>query len=565
MKTGVHQYEDKLLEFAYGELPASEADAVDAHVRGCTRCAQSLAQLQSVRATVRLLPVEPAPQAGLESLLAFAEQQARRNAAANAPVSWWRRLTSARLVASLGSVAALLTVGVVAWRANQGFAPDPALATLEVRDQLEEAAPSAAGVSDLQAPPAVALPLPETAKEEASVNQRGKDLDERLDEPVAAPKIAGSTEPLRKPSKVAYAPSGSGAIADGKSRQAAPSKAELKPDLAKNYSDAFRGGADLGRAEQAPPARESTGNEGDFDSTFGAKPSELPSSGFGLGTAGPKAEKQAKRDRVDAKKVRTDPVAATAPAPASPPADDAAPPPAPSKKKASVAQKEGSKASVAQNEGNKAAVAQNEGNKASVAQNEVSVAQNDENRASVTQSETKTAPVVSLGKSLKLPAYTKAPATRDAEDEARAPSQVVDKLGAADGANAARQSAERRKVALDQARAASQRNDRRAEVKFALVVIEQGASGSERVEALKRVCDAYEALGESDRADPYCDALVSEFPSSAAAEALSRRRGYQQRVAPAKSPSPKRAAEEVNKDSERSKKAVDPAAPASAY
>ena len=101
MKTAVHQYEDKLLEFAYGELPAHEASAVDAHVRGCARCSQALDEIRSVRSAMAQLPTEPAPDAGLESLLAFAEVAAKRNAEAGKPVPFWKKyLTPLVLVAT---------------------------------------------------------------------------------------------------------------------------------------------------------------------------------------------------------------------------------------------------------------------------------------------------------------------------------------------------------------------------------------------------------------------------------------------------------------------------------
>ena len=52
MKNAAHQYEDKLLEFAYGELARPEADAVEAHVRGCAKCSQQLSEIKGVRATM---------------------------------------------------------------------------------------------------------------------------------------------------------------------------------------------------------------------------------------------------------------------------------------------------------------------------------------------------------------------------------------------------------------------------------------------------------------------------------------------------------------------------------
>lgn len=85
-------------------------------------------------------------------------------------------------------------------------------------------------------------------------------------------------------------------------------------------------------------------------------------------------------------------------------------------------------------------------------------------------------------------------------------------------------------------------------------MLQNGATGYQRVEALKRICDAYEALGEPDRADPFCDQLISEFPATAAARAVSDRRKQVQR-APAPAPS-------KNSMEQRERKAVDEAKPA---
>src|SRR3954465_3858185 len=94
MKPQTHTYEDKLLDFAYGELPPHEAKAVEAHVKGCVKCADALGSIQGVRSAMSVLPEVAAPEAGLDSLLAYAEQAARRSAAGPAPKpAWWRRLT----------------------------------------------------------------------------------------------------------------------------------------------------------------------------------------------------------------------------------------------------------------------------------------------------------------------------------------------------------------------------------------------------------------------------------------------------------------------------------------
>jgi hypothetical protein len=88
----LHAHEDRLLDFAYGELPAAEARAMEAHLQGCTRCTEALDGIRGVRATMSQLSLEPAPDAGLESLLAYAQQAARHAAEGPAPVrSRWRR------------------------------------------------------------------------------------------------------------------------------------------------------------------------------------------------------------------------------------------------------------------------------------------------------------------------------------------------------------------------------------------------------------------------------------------------------------------------------------------
>lgn len=84
-----HAHEDRLLEYAYGELPAHEADAVRAHVEGCEKCRGALEGVQRVRRAVAPLKDAPVPDAGLESLLAYAKRQA----AHATPVRARRRFT----------------------------------------------------------------------------------------------------------------------------------------------------------------------------------------------------------------------------------------------------------------------------------------------------------------------------------------------------------------------------------------------------------------------------------------------------------------------------------------
>ncbi|MGA9522691.1 MAG: zf-HC2 domain-containing protein, partial [Myxococcaceae bacterium] len=66
--------EDLLLDFAYGELSEEEARAVRVHLDGCEPCADALRDIQGVRRVMAKLPEQGAPDAGLSSLLAYAEQ-----------------------------------------------------------------------------------------------------------------------------------------------------------------------------------------------------------------------------------------------------------------------------------------------------------------------------------------------------------------------------------------------------------------------------------------------------------------------------------------------------------
>ncbi len=67
----------------------------------------------------------------------------------------------------------------------------------------------------------------------------------------------------------------------------------------------------------------------------------------------------------------------------------------------------------------------------------------------------------------------------------------------------------------------------------ALQRLKGGATGSQRTQALKTLCDGYESLGEAASAEPYCDALLREFAASAEAQAVARRRVESPLKAPA--------------------------------
>ncbi len=185
MSAGVHHSEDKLLDFVYGELPAPEAATVDAHVRTCAKCGQSLAQIRGVRQVFSPLPMVAAPEAGLESLLAYAEQHARRAREAKSPR--WRRW-----VAAFASAAALLVVGVVALRASEE-APPSAASTVLGDEAVRRKARSEDEFSDKQAK-AVARAEAVQAQEAAKEGARPRDVG-----PPSPPSAVAANEPSPPP------------------------------------------------------------------------------------------------------------------------------------------------------------------------------------------------------------------------------------------------------------------------------------------------------------------------------------------------------------------------------
>lgn len=170
MATAIHQYEDKLLDFAYGELPAPEASAVESHLKSCVRCTQALDQIRGVRATMSPLPQEPAPTAGLDSLLAYAEQAAARNAATpRAGAPWWRRM-----VAPLAGACALALVTVVAIKTQDegGLELGAEKAALEAKPRSEEARSPSPVAAAPAAPPALDEATAEIAQQQPPEPQK---------------------------------------------------------------------------------------------------------------------------------------------------------------------------------------------------------------------------------------------------------------------------------------------------------------------------------------------------------------------------------------------------------
>ncbi len=427
MSTAVHQYEDKLLEFAYGELPAHEADAVEAHVLGCARCSQLLSELRSVRTTMAVLTPEPAPAAGLESLLAYAEAQAQRNAQGSEKVPFWKKYLTPLMVAM-----AAVTVGVVTVQANKEIDLSPAAAATDkkldeykTRRSAEDARPP----SPTQAQPApmeqgealAAEPEPTPARDlaaasadkEGAMKSRAKgkanfgETNEWVEEKRAMPSTArreaapkpASPAPKDEPSKVL--------------------KQEAPPPVA------------VAKEEQAPVYGLGTGSAAPSSAGAGLSSNYSDAVGRGGGSA-------------------------------SPPAPSAAP----------------------------------------------------------------------AKKSMKLspPSYRAEAEAADDEAVARLDAVKAD----SDSKLVERQRTQSAADVLARARTAASAGDRQTQVTHAVAALEAGASGSTRLEALDLACKGFEALGQPGKADSYCDALLTEFPQSSAAQSLAKRRGYQQKhVAPA--------------------------------
>jgi anti-sigma factor RsiW len=436
MKTAAHQYEDRLLEFAYGELPSHEASAVDAHVQGCARCAAALADIRSVRSTMRQLPVEEAPDAGLASLLALAEQQAKRNREA-APLPWWRRLARGPVVATLSSVAALAVVGVVAWEANK-TAPTAGEVALEAK------APRKAEQ--------VAAPVPTAPASAAPASEALAQAPAPLEQsPVVADSSAG-TASLEK----SLPPGRGAAVGRQEAKEVLDSEIQRK-DLAKRV-DELRpkprmvrsqedrtGGYGLGEGREAPTEAQaaSTSTSPSNAEAPSPEPADLPQSG-------PKAKANAP--------------ASSSPSPA---ADD-------------VIDQEGAVASAPASS------------------------------------------KASLGLGTGKPQATKKRAAP------KGGASVETEAALAEASVMSKQDSGDPRASVEAARAAGRRSDSGAETRFALEALDRGVAGADRLEMLKRLCDAFERLGEYQRADPYCDRVLTEFPKSDPAKQIaSRRRNVQ--------------------------------------
>ncbi len=520
MNAGVHQYEDKLLDYAYGELPAHEAAAVDAHVRTCAKCSQALVQIRGVRSVFAPLPMVAAPDAGVESLLAYADQHARR--AKETKQAPWRRW-----VFALASAAALLVVGVVAVRASDESPQHATAILVAARKEAEEvsradlpsaAAPVAAAPGQVQPPegPAKAPTWDERSAKRIGLEQAAatsvspepaapvkKDavpaLGDNFDE--VAPAADAPTKEVadKKVLALKSATKGTGAggedlAGDQGNGRASASKRE-QPAVANEEATRFDDFGNAGRAvalDEAKAFRKrptdniaGTLNDGTKakQSMFGGTANRpgfgvsTGSSGSGGLTENDKTMAQGKLGETRNQAERAEPDAVAAPTPK---VQQILPPPpqggASQLSPVEVPRKSGSY-----------------GLPRSAPSQAVDV---DEDSASMTE-----------------------PVARSGDLGARLRDQQLDV-----------------DAQLAQSRTAGDSGDRRGEVMAAVAALNAGAKGYSRLEALKRACDGYEAMGEFDRAQPYCERVVAEFGGSAAARQVADRRKAQ--LKSPKSPAP---------------------------
>ncbi|MCY1021970.1 anti-sigma factor family protein [Pyxidicoccus sp. MSG2] len=460
-----HAHEDRLLDFAYGELPTPEARAMEAHLSGCARCTQALDDIRGVRATMSQLSTEPAPDAGLESLMAYAQQAARRAAAGPAPKpSRWRRW----LLPVLG-VASVSTFGILILEANEHApaSPSPAQVAAKVEMARAKDAAPARGVAEpvVASAEAPAPPPPPTAQAAPSPKAL---LDEGAAKEVARAedwRNAGSGGGLdarivREEEMKAKPGYGKGASERARASTNRQPLAKTAPSKASKF--AF--------GEKDAPDEESLAESAPRDDSASRKQEGLKLGGASAAQAQAADEDDGAFDKVFAggdapQAVGSVSVPAGPPAPAT--AAPASPSPSPSGGRADVAT---------------GALAQTE-----------SLA---ERRA---------------------PAPAQAPTKKAKRSESPSPAAEMpaSRAQAEPGPSVAELSS--------QARDAYLAGDRALEAGLLRSALAAGPSGSERLGLLNRLCDAELALGRQAAGAAACKQVIADAPGSSAAQAARRR------------------------------------------
>lgn len=249
--------QDRLLEFAYGELGRRGTREVEAHLAACPACAGVYRRIAGVREVMGLLEPEPPPGHGDRVVLASAREAAQRRReerpALGLPLWAWKASVATVLVAAVAGV----SVKIVSMREQTGVGPvasAPAGQDAFAERKLEAApadAESSVGAAPAEAPAArsapakrapAARPAPGPAPAPfaaapsgigfAEKRAAGAPVPEAVEEPAARrgrsaeKEVAARMMARQEAAAPEEAPAAAGALADRSAAAAAPLAAE---------------------------------------------------------------------------------------------------------------------------------------------------------------------------------------------------------------------------------------------------------------------------------------------------------------------------------------------------
>lgn len=238
---------EELVEYAYGELAGAQLRQVEEHLSQCAGCRAELDHIANTRRSMAALAAEPAPTAGVDSLLAYAEAAASRSRASKP-----RRL---RWLGPAFSLGGLLAAAAVVFSIERPHRPGEMLPSPLAREATAESSAATAAPAAPSSKADLAFePTPESAmapQAMPSPKGAGGRVVAALGNPVSAP--------APRPAADELAPSSARSFA-AKKKEEAPSlnRAELRrskvavklnaPEREDALEGAMRGSADLAHA-----------------------------------------------------------------------------------------------------------------------------------------------------------------------------------------------------------------------------------------------------------------------------------------------------------------------------
>lgn len=479
--------QDRLLELTYGELSPDESRLVEAHVDECPSCREALEEIRGVRRVMSKLSQPAAPEGGLESLFAYAQQSARRASAGPPPKStWWRKW-----LVPAGGLAAAVTFGIIAHEVAQA----PELQNPREQVMLEKLAATAQEARAPQAPPMeMAERSAEPVDDGVTLGVIGPVAEERagIDQDLGlrgSGKGSGSGEHL----EIAAAAGPPKEKVDLNRRQSPSRQGAKKRAPAAEEEARYADKAMLGGSKDALAVRRGWNSEGgaaampsrDAQPSFAEEGSVVAQSSTGAGRAGlsqpsvapPQAPVAAPPTSSPRKKADAE----TAPSVAAPAPTSAAP-------EARAERKAAAKMAppVAAAAPPSAAPEANSGKRAAAPSAAPESAQRGMARSEIAHES------MDLG-------YDRAQSRSDA---ARAQAQALS----------------------EKAYAAQRDGSRQLEARYLKEALATGVADAGTVtNLLLRLCDAHFAVGNATEGEAACERVVREFPSSSAARVASRR------------------------------------------